>query len=91
VSYLFIGTEAVQFLFWEYINGIFIAAYYMRMLKGPSLVAPPIPTLPTVYLDKPQPATHREKRARVAREADILAILADGRQEGELEPMPTLE
>jgi hypothetical protein len=48
-------------------------------------------SLPTVYLDKPQPATHREKRARIAREADILAILADGRQERELEAMPTPE
>jgi hypothetical protein len=26
-----IGTEAVQFLFWEYINGIFVAMY---MLDG---------------------------------------------------------
>jgi hypothetical protein len=60
----------------------------MRMLKYPSRVAP---TLPTIYLDKPLPVTHREKRARVAREADILAILADGRQERELEAMPTPE
>jgi hypothetical protein len=28
-----IGTEAAQFLFWEHINGIFVAVYYTEGLR----------------------------------------------------------
>jgi hypothetical protein len=40
-----IGTEATQFLFWEYLNGIFVAVYHRghRLWKPTQRSAPALP------------------------------------------------